>query len=141
MNWACCNKPVAPGNIVHDEKTCLQVQLDHANLQVRELRNALEQIYKNEGPGLDGSSENASGRIARLALEGPALKSNADPCIDDQHRGTECKCCHMIYHCCSHHCCCFYRCKDCRHAEFEHDKGPCGFGGNCSCKEYKGEKR
>ena len=30
-----------------------------------------------------------------------------DPCMDDMHRGTECKCCHVIYHCCSHHCCCF----------------------------------
>lgn len=39
-------------------------------LQNDELRNALEEIRKLEGPGLDGSSENRSGKIARLALEG-----------------------------------------------------------------------
>jgi len=32
-----------------------------------------------------------------------------DPCIEDQHRGKECKCCHFVPHCCSHHCCCFKR--------------------------------
>lgn len=30
-----------------------------------------------------------------------------DVCVDDQHRGTECKCDHLVAHCCSHHCCCF----------------------------------
>ncbi|MCJ7653035.1 MAG: hypothetical protein MUO75_04975 [Actinobacteria bacterium] len=39
-------------------------------LQVGELQNALKEIYKREWPGLDGSSENASGKIARLALDG-----------------------------------------------------------------------
>lgn len=34
---------------------------------------------------------------------------NTEKCMDDLHRGTECKCCHAIRHCCSHHCCCFYR--------------------------------
>jgi len=62
---------------------------------------------------------------------------DADTCIDDQHRGTECKCCHVIEHCCSHHCCCFYRC-ECRHASEEHPGGgKCGFGG-CGCQKYVG---
>ena len=45
-------------------------QLSTATLQNDELRNALEEIRKLEGPGLDGSSENRSGKIARLALDG-----------------------------------------------------------------------
>lgn len=38
--------------------------------QNQKYQKALKEIYELEGPGLDGSSENASGRIARLALEG-----------------------------------------------------------------------
>lgn len=49
-------------------------QLAIAVLQVEEYRKALEEIYKHEGPGLDGSPENVSGRIARLALVGTAQK-------------------------------------------------------------------
>lgn len=61
-----------------------------------------------------------------------------DPCVEDQHRGTECKCCHVIEHCCSHHCCCFYRCV-CRHAKERHpDGGKCDFGDGCSCQKYVG---
>lgn len=59
---------------------CLDLQIDALKKMASEdlkwaiernamLIVALQQIYKNEGPGLDGSSENASGRIARLALE------------------------------------------------------------------------
>lgn len=60
------------------------------------------------------------------------------PCIDDHHRGTECKCCHIVAHCCSHHCCCFYRCK-CRHADWRHPgRGKCDFTG-CGCTKYEGE--
>lgn len=32
---------------------------------------------------------------------------SGSPCVEDEHRGTECKCCHLMRHCCSHHCCCF----------------------------------
>jgi hypothetical protein len=52
------------------QKEALIEQRDRALLQNDELRNALEEIRKLEGPGLDGSSENRSGKIARLALEG-----------------------------------------------------------------------
>lgn len=45
-------------------------------LQVSEAVKAFEEIYKHEGPGLDGSSENASGKIARLAIEKLAVKRN-----------------------------------------------------------------
>lgn len=51
-----------PGNqILHD--------LEVAILTVEKYRAALEEIREREGPGLDGSSENASGRAARIALE------------------------------------------------------------------------
>jgi hypothetical protein len=43
-------------------------------LQNEQYRIALKEIYQREGPGLDGSSENASGRAARLALEGGIQK-------------------------------------------------------------------
>lgn len=70
-----------------DDVPDLVVELERVNLQIDALKKmagedlkwaigrnaslivALQQIYKNEGPGLDGSPENASGRIARLALE------------------------------------------------------------------------
>jgi len=66
------------------------------------------------------------------------LNETRGPCRDDQHRGTECRCCHMIAHCCSHHCCCFYRCK-CRHDSDRHQrKGKCEFPG-CNCEKYMGE--
>ena len=70
-----------------DEVPGLVAEVRRLNLQVDALRKlhaddlkwaiernarlivALQQIYKLEGPGLDGSSENGSGRIARLALE------------------------------------------------------------------------
>lgn len=55
---------------------------DAALLQVSEARKAFEEIYKNEGPGLDGSSENASGRIARLALERLTEKQKGDHCYE-----------------------------------------------------------
>lgn len=62
---------------------------------------------------------------------------DADPCQDDQHRGTECKCCHAIQHCCSHHCCCFYRCS-CRHAKEAHPNlGACNWA-SCPCAKYEG---
>jgi hypothetical protein len=83
----------------------------------------------------------AAAEILKAAEMAKNEKRKCEGCVDDQHRGTECKCCHMIYHCCSHHCCCFYRCKDCRHAESEHEKGPCGFGGACNCRAYNGERR
>lgn len=63
------------------------------------------------------------------------------PCVDDEHRGTECRCGHIIAHCCSHHCCCFYRCKDCRHAWDAHahtDSSQCEFSA-CGCQKYRGE--
>jgi hypothetical protein len=34
-------------------------------------------------------------------------KALGSDCVDDKHRGTECRCGHVIRHCCSHHCCCF----------------------------------
>lgn len=69
-------------------------------------------------------------------------QTQGDPCVDDQHRGTECKCCHMLAHCCSHHCCCFYFCKNCRHADHQHKDGlACEFGGACTCKKYVGRTR
>lgn len=40
-----------------------QLQADHDRYKV-----ALEEVYKLEGPGLDGSPESESGRIVRLAL-------------------------------------------------------------------------
>lgn len=70
-----------------DEVPGLVAEVRRLNLQVDALRKlhaddlkwaiernarlivALQQIYKLEGPGLDGSSENGSWRIARLALE------------------------------------------------------------------------
>lgn len=53
-----------------DEVPGLVAEVRRLNLQNDELRNALEEIRKLEGPGLDGSSENRSGKIARLALDG-----------------------------------------------------------------------
>lgn len=44
--------------------------IDYLKRQNKSMKKALEEIRTNEGPGLDGSSENASGRIARLVLEG-----------------------------------------------------------------------
>lgn len=55
MNCGSCNKPVAPGDIVHDEITCLRVQLDKTLLQNGELRKALQgfvehpRLYPNVG--------------------------------------------------------------------------------------------
>jgi len=43
--------------------------LETSILTVEKYRIALEQIYEREGPGLDGSSENESGKIARIALQ------------------------------------------------------------------------
>lgn len=41
--------------------------------------------------------------------EGPCQK-------DTQHRGTECKCTHLVAHCCDYHCCCFKpKPVDCKH--------------------------
>lgn len=47
-----------------------QQKIEALEIQNAELRNALQEICKLEGPGLDGSCENRSGKIARLALEG-----------------------------------------------------------------------
>jgi hypothetical protein len=65
------------------------------------LRKALEEIYKNEGPGLDGSSENASGKIARLALEGTSERIGPVPKLE-----TDCEFMPVfrIEHCVGPHC-------------------------------------
>ena len=63
---------------------------------------------------------------------------DAEPCGPD-HRGAECKCCHVIMHCCPRHCCCFYRCV-CRHAPEHHVEnglGKCAFDDSCGCKKYQ----
>lgn len=76
-------------------------ELDAANRLVGELRKALEEIYKNEGPGLDGSSENASGRIARLALEGKTEK-RVEPVTIEDLLG-ECRECNRLVRDCGNH--------------------------------------
>lgn len=84
--------------------------------------------------------------IKSLRQEASAIRdgmevSAADECVNDQHRGTECRCGHMVDHCCSHHCCCFYHCKKCQHALYRHpENGKCDFP-ECSCQEYTGEIR
>lgn len=65
---ACPEAGIASGLILGSE--ILLREYKAMKLQNDELRNALEEIRKLEGPGLDGSSENRSGKIARLALEG-----------------------------------------------------------------------
>lgn len=83
-----------------------------------------------------GQAEEATYSIMR-DLHDPNSRRGADPCVEDEHRGVECNCCHVIEHCCSHHCCCFYRC-ECRHASEEHPGGgKCGFG-DCGCQKYVG---
>jgi hypothetical protein len=78
-----------------------------------------------------------------LSLGGLAQKfpEKGDLCVEDQHRGTECRCDHIGPHCCSHHCCCFYHCKDCRHAFDAHKSTAdqrCEFSA-CTCPKYSGE--
>lgn len=51
-----------PGNKILQDMERMILTLEH-------WRYALEDICKREGPGLDGSPENASGLIARKALE------------------------------------------------------------------------
>lgn len=51
-----------------------QTLCEHYMLVFEEWKKALEEIYRLEGPGLDGSPENASGSIARIALERFAQK-------------------------------------------------------------------
>ena len=53
-----------------DEICKLKDKIDGMELQNGVMRKALKDIAKREGAGLDGSSENATGRKARLALEG-----------------------------------------------------------------------
>lgn len=55
--------------IVKDPKSKVLQDMEKMILTIDHWRIVLEEIYKNEGPGLDGSSENASGRLARKALE------------------------------------------------------------------------
>lgn len=79
----------------------LKEKLDAANLQVERYRKALLEIRGY------ATYANAEGEIHDLIDD--ALRDTNDPCVEDQHRGTECKCCCIVRHCCSHHCCCFER--------------------------------
>lgn len=125
-------------------------ELREKDLQVHELQDIVRLCVEQGGLSFhveggrcpeDDTCDCPDALRVNAAMKGYTEKRKSEGCVDDQHRGTECKCCHMIAHCCSHHCCCFYRCKDCRHAEFEHEKGPCGFSGTCNCKAYNGERR
>ncbi len=46
------------------------------------------------------------GRQNPMDVAQGALEAKAEPCGLAHH---ECKCCHIINHCCSRHCCCFYK--------------------------------
>lgn len=64
-----------------------QALCEHYMLVFEEWKKALEEIYKLEGPGLDGSPENASGSIARIALERFAQKRK-----DEAPHAVRCEC-------------------------------------------------
>lgn len=77
-------------------------EIARLKLQVGELQKVLVKISNARASGC--STGEAMSKIecwAREALDKPGT------CVDDQHRETECRCDHMIAHCCSHHCCCF----------------------------------
>jgi hypothetical protein len=78
-------KDAPDGRICSESKE----EMDKLKLQNEEYRKTLKEIYENEGPGLDGSSENASGRIARLALEGRSEKRECSVCDVPVYGGTQ----------------------------------------------------
>jgi len=77
------------------EYAAAQAKRESADLQNGVMRKALEDIAKREGPGLDGSSENATGRKARLALEGK-YETSCPKCAYSYWLGSVCTHCGFV---------------------------------------------
>lgn len=116
----------------HDEKCTLGIPL------IKRLELAKERAVRLSEFDIAAALRDAIFFVRKARTE---VSPENDPCTEDQHRGTECQCCHAVDHCCSHHCCCFYRCKNCRHADQRHPKyGKCDFP-ECKCEAYDGRRR